>query len=236
MAIRRRFTRRRPRRTRRKAVSGFRRKNAVTTIRYKPSVFNSAPFPGRMFGKYSYAESDILGPGAAMAIHQYRTYQFDPDVAVGGHQPMYRDQMYNIYQYSRTVGMSYDITFMMITPLPEVGEVNVLHKNTPAVVSTFNMAMERPLGKSYMLTANNKQRLRGYISAPRVWGITKEQYKYDQSFWEDSTGLTPAGVPPKNAILHLNAQSMSAGNIQIRYMMKLVLYTEFFDRIPIAQS
>ncbi len=220
---------------RRKAGYVKRRRTAANVIAYKPRSFNTAPFPARYMSKLAYSSNDVLGPGIGLAIHQYRSALFDPDVSAGGHQPMYRDQLYLIYKYARVAGFAYTLDMYLIDS-GKVAEVNVLHKNETTLVANIETATERPLSKTVMLSDQRKVRLRGFVSTPKVWGLTAKQFRFNEDFWEDINGNKPRGGSVEAGHLHINAYSHDGTNISIRYHLKLIFFTEFFDRIPVAQS
>lgn len=72
------------------------------------------PFPYSRVVKLNYSDVITITPGALgyVAVHSFRANSiYDPDYTGGGHQPLFRDEMANIYDHYVVLGSRITCTF-----------------------------------------------------------------------------------------------------------------------------
>lgn len=76
---------------------------------------------------------------------------FDPNQSGSGHQPMYRDQMYDIYSYGRVLQATIKVTFSLNETTP--GEVFVSPARNGSAFTDFISASEQNGSRTRLLSA-----------------------------------------------------------------------------------
>lgn len=167
---------RRRRYTRRTMVSRpkLRANRTLTTRMYRQ------PVSDRMITKLHYV--DIIPAYAIPAntltnVKMYQTSLFDPDSALGGHQPLWYDQYCpNMYSNYRVFGIKWTVTAINRW-LNEPWWFVVRNQNSSTPETSLQTLMERRDCKARMGSSvgsgNNTITLSGYLSIAKVRGVSK---------------------------------------------------------------
>lgn len=213
------------RRKTRKSAGGVNSNKAYTRV-------SKFPVAERYFTRLSYVETFNFNITVASTPYQYlfRTGLFDPDVTVTGHQPYYRDQLATLYNKYRVFGIKYDIE-LKNTNTSALTWAYVKHSDNMTPETNFQTMVERKEGnlKSLDSSSGRTNRIRGYLSTPKCFGITKKEFYAD----EDFIGAIGAD-PTKQAYLHCYA--VCSSTCLISCLIRLEFYAEFFDRIDVTGS
>lgn len=226
-------TRKNPRRVMRRA---YKRRTNRTIRRYNKPYTKIARMPvaEKFFAKLRYSDMlSITTPAIANTPTGYvfQTSLFDPDLTGVGHQPMWRDQMATLYNRYRVHGLSYKLSFKN-TQTSLMAWAFVKHSNSPTLETSSYTIRERGEGKGTMLDALNSRAnyINGYMSTGKPHGLTKRDFKQDDSFF----GFITAN-PTKLSYLHIYLNSALASTV-INVQVDLIYYAEFLDRIDVTSS
>jgi hypothetical protein len=133
----------------------------------------SLGFPNEMRARLRYSEFDTqLTPAASLpgrAIYS-ATGLYDPNYAVGGHQPMGFDQYMLAYQHYRVTGARISVTFHSET-VSENYTVGVAVRRNPSI-GTFEQEIEQGFIKHAPLsieTGSRQSRTISYYVNPQRW-------------------------------------------------------------------
>lgn len=178
--------RRKFRRGKKKVILGF-RSNKLGTYGYKSRRPNrnltSVPvglgFPKRMVMTHKYNEQIVLTTGGAGALN-YTTWtcngMYDPLTSVGGHQPMYFDQMAALYNHYTVIGSKIVVRVISTTAqTPNNVPLTVgcfINDDTTLTYTTFQTLMENSLGKHRIIGTTDKTQTTFGLkwSAKKVFG------------------------------------------------------------------
>lgn len=159
----------------------------------------------------------------------------DPRFATGGHQPLGFDQLASLYFNYRVYGSAIQILMTPTDSAPSVQNlvVVVYPSNISTVAANFEEAMEQPYAKvMYRNLYSGNPKLKSYIDTATITGVRKETIEVDDSY-QSVSSTEPAtqwfwhvGLSCQNNVSTPTAYA----SIKIRY------YTEWFNRIPLAQS
>lgn len=152
--------------------------------------------PLRKFVKMRYVERiDLSAAAGVVGAYQWQTSIYDPNKTGGGHQPYMRDQWATFYSFYRVWGMRYTIRVVQ-TATSNNGVTRFIISHL-AYVDTLsvdqNTNEERPTckHKARLDTYNDTTAtFYGYVSVPRVEGITKKEFMGDASY-EAGIGSDP---------------------------------------------
>jgi len=195
----------------------------------------SSPIPDRYMVKLKYADTIALTSAATPVAHLFRTNSlFDPDYTGVGHQPYGYDQLTPLYSQYRVFGISYKITFTNISSGPM--DVAVVLKSVVALSTVWNTIEEKPYVKVRHLampTAGGSiQVIKGYVSNPKLLGITKEQYRTNTLYQGTATAN-----PLESGYLHIYAdQPGGTTGLTVYANVELHYFAVFHGRIPLTGS
>lgn len=221
----------RPRARRFKRKSFYpKRKTASRTTMKGPG-----PIPDRLFAKMKYHDTFVTTAAGVPAIHYFRTSIFDPDESGGGHQPMGRDEYSQLYNRYRVNGIGYTATAINESTSQQQDVVVIPKPNATAITSPtqlWELAYSKPRVICPEGSGRNVTTFRGYLSASRILGVSKEQYRTNSAYSSQM-----ATNPTTTARLHFYSMpSDLASTSTVRWKVTLTYYCELFDRHTLSSS
>lgn len=215
--------RKNPRRSR-KSLYRFSRK------RYLPRI--SLGIPKYRNAKLSYC--DVLSSGVGAGTYTawaYQTSLYDPYVAVGGHQPMFFDQYAAMYRRYVVYGIAYSLDIVTDQTTNGPLFVTMVPSGVGATPTTISLARERPGTKETTVSHGYKGRMKGYLSASKMLGVSRRKLITDDQY----SALVSAN-PSQMAYLTLNVWNQTASSISCYVSIRLTFYCRFFDPQDPSQS
>lgn len=208
-----------------------RKHQSRSQIRVKRNV----PFPDTYKTNMNYSENIVRTPATYVDNYVFRLNSvYDPNYTGVGHQPLGHDQLAALYNRYRVDAVLVDFEFTNLTTMPVI--IGLVAQNTLSNASGVDTLRESPWSMVKTLGSfsgsNSTIRLRRWISLAALNGVTRAQYKSD-----DSTNSVIGSNP--NEVLGLALYAYAAdGSTTIQYSMnaKLVMNTTWYDRIPLTQS
>lgn len=190
--------------------------------------------PDRLISKYPYAQTFSIATTTTVGTQFFRNSMYDPDFTGTGHQPFMRDQIAALYKKYRCYGFKYDI-MIQNTSSSDSMRYCVLPINHTGT-NNMDSLWEKPYGKYGLLTpdtgSKNIVRIRGFLSANKILGVTKKQFSAEKAFSGD-TGNNPT----TEAYLGIfTIASNEVTSVSARITVKLTMYTMYFDRAIITHS
>lgn len=158
---------------------------------------------------------------------------FDPDYTGTGHQPLYYDQYGAIYNRYCVAGSA-----IQLDVINDAGGAALQYTVEPSTnVSTFtdiSAVYEQSRAgapKIVPIAARVSSRFKRYASTRQVSGLTKIMSESDA--WTSSIGNNPS----ENWFWNILFQSMDGSSaVDGYFVVKLIYYVHFYDRITIGQS
>lgn len=164
------------------------------------------------------------------SVYQFRTNSaFDPDFTSTGHQPLGYDQWRTLYLNYRVIGVYYDIHFHTASFASAVAGV---YPHSSSTVPNLQQLMELPEVKQCTISNGYSKRIRGFISNPRLFGISSTEYKTNPNF---TAGVS--GNPPKDGFLTVFWTPLDeATNLIVEVRPRLTYVVEFYGRRALGGS
>lgn len=193
--------------------------------------------PDRMLVKLTYIDTfrnanialDGSGRPSVQRVKTYKSSLYDPDFAVGGHQPLWYDQYQVLYQKYRVHGIKYDIIvnnngqnetfYLMVRPYSSA----LIEVNYETLMERGNCHWRQ--GGS-VNSGSDRVRMKGYMNVAKTLGISKRQVSLDDKF-ESNWGTDPATM----AYLNLYVANWLGSGTTLTYTVKLTYYCSFHDRV-----
>lgn len=230
--------RRRPRVVSRKRVRVARRPMRYMRKRVSPYVkVLSQPVPPKMLTKLNYVEKISLTSSAGLiAMYQWRSSLYDPNLTGGGHQPMYYDQYTPNYNSYIVHGMKYKIS-LSNTGNPYGAFVALMEfPNGYTASASIQTDMERRFcRKKQYLTALGQQGSRfytsGYIDIAKNNGLSRSDVLYTSGY---KSAVTTN--PSYYSTVALEYEGDSGGSTSLLGIIQITYYCEFLDRVEVAGS
>lgn len=203
----------------------------------KPSttIVKSPGFSDTMYVRLKYAEEIRLFSG----VTSYFTYTFranscyDPNYTAGGHQPMYFDQYSAIYSRYRVLGSAIKIN--AINSSATSASNLVLQSGTDhSVLTDLTTLLEQSrshIARTIPIAQRYPMRIKSYVSTRKACGLNKKQV-FDEDY---SAAVT--GNPNQIWYHNIMASSVDGSTaIDVRCMVLITYYVQFFDRVIQSQS
>lgn len=197
-----------------------------------------SPFGNRYMAKLPYCEDFIMSTNANSAVVQSWRLNglFDPNVALGGHQPRWFDQLSPLYNKYRVNGAHIVCTFNDPSADGVFVGLNVYNSNVTANSVAGKLASdirERKLATVYPLNNSGSQvkTLSVYIPMAKVLGLTSAQYQSDPG-----TESLVNSDPAKQVWLETFVTAPTTGITPMSVSLKITYYCTFFDYNAPAQS
>lgn len=193
--------------------------------------------PDRMFVKLQmqYDVTIVSTSGAYTSWIQAINSLYDPMGASGAAQPYMHQQWLALYERYRVHGMSYDVQVHMEATglVSSSARAVVIIPTTSSSAFAALVAREQPGAVNRKMTVNTSQaEFNGYISVPKVFGITKEQHRTDDKY-QATTGADPSSL----AYMHIGVYDPSvATTCNTACAVQVTFYAEYFQRAKPAVS
>jgi len=205
----------------------YRRRGVNTSV-----VKVATGFPDRMITKLEYRASlDLDSQYAGPVIHDYRLNSvYDPDAAVGGGQPLWRDEYSLIYEKYRVFSAKYEIKLVPVasngTPIRVVTLATGENGSLPTDIATA-WEQNRAVNKLVPPGGDTVTVLRGNISLPKLLGQTSTAFKGD-----DGNFALMVTNPTNPATLRLMLASVNPSVDHCKWAVdiKIIYGVEFFQR------
>ena len=161
-----------------------RRRKAAYRGRRRVSNSQGVLIPMRTFTTLKYAQDfELKIPAQAGLIDRYQFRAnsiFDPDYALGGHQPMGRDQYANFYQKYMVVSSTITATFRNTSNSSLTSDTNQQYvvgivTTTPNQIISNNLELLENNRTSYGFTSPQKPftRISKNFNAKKFWGLSR---------------------------------------------------------------
>lgn len=164
---------------------------------------------------------------------------FDPDVSVGGHQPLGRDQLATLYNQYLVYRCSWRITatnlIFATTNVDQTFKVVVLpFVGTSAAVPPALVEQPRALMKvvTPMGDEGNVKVFKGSIHLAELAGITKDEYYSER----DVFGAAMGADPTPNLLLGIVAWGDGGVTAQIQFTIQLTYDVIAYDSVNLTAS
>ncbi len=122
-----------------------------------PVDFGRFVFPMRIKNRLRYSSTTELtmsASGGATMVHRANG-MFDPEVAIGGHQPMGFDQLTQIYNHYHVVASKYTVRLLATSGIGGAVFATILVDDDQNLDATSESVRERPGAKSWLYTSAN---------------------------------------------------------------------------------
>lgn len=216
---------------------GNRRANG-DTARFAVVTRNPLPFPERHRCVLSYSElNKLTAPAATLtSFYYWQTSLYDPRGSVGGHQPLYFDQLAAIYSRYRVDRVMYDISFDVTDAGTYMSGVSGYGYLAAQKVATFDgdveLLEERPYTNRKAISLyTGPTMMTGTFIPHKVLGVTKQRYMDDDTF------SSVVGSNPSNMMFmtpYVWNQSSTAYSVSVR--IKLSFDCTFFELATVSKS
>lgn len=220
------YARRRPK-TQKKATRRYRRK---TRANY--SIARTTPISDRYFARLNYSSLHALtytGAGATSPFQMYLNGMFDPQVSIGGHQPMGFDQLMVLYNKYRVYGCKWSVTFVSQDTTQHAEVLVRVRPNTTTQTIYQDLCESAYTQKRVLGTEGSGQAvqvIKGYTSIAKIRGVAKQTVRAEDTYSGSATA-NPSTQPCLN--IHVsNMNTASAITVNVRIQMQF--FAEFFDR------
>lgn len=221
--------------------SGYRIRPRQMRSTLGTKMYGKSPFPPSMFVKQSYTETTGLTTGAAGIFGTEVVYQlnnqFDPQLAVGGHQPYGRDTLATLYRNYKVVGCKVVVQF--VDPNTDGTACACLWQNSGETSTLTSLDYDASKEKSncsqvYLNTTGSQIRtISKYIAIQKIEGITKTQFAGDMTEYSSVATTGPSRTPfVRIAIANINGTAGAT----CRAVATLTMYTRWFNRVQLGQS
>jgi len=199
-------------------------------------------FPDRFTAKLRYVQEFSLDPTFAdVDVQSFRASGiFDPDFAIGGHQPLYSDELYVVYGQSLVVGAKMTVRWVPVTASNVVPAMIILYKDSLAgQLSSLSVqtVLEQTNRKSFQIGGL----LNGDGFRNNKIGTIHYSPKKDLGFDNpnDEIGLRGSASAGPSQEYFMEVYSLSiAGNDpgKINFIAEIDYLVEFFDKNQVTSS
>lgn len=241
---------RRPRYGRRKKSAAVRKrryakkpaKKAISTVFRKGRTYkiHPDPFPPRLICRMKYATQGQLLASATQNYygleHVYRlTSIYDPYYSTGGTTTVGYSNMANLYQKYIVYGAKIEITFYDSNLDGQIPTVS-LNQTDVLQAKSVKTAGEQSLTYSTQLnnTGSQKKTFRFYVKPWALGGLSKLEWMANKSTRSSLMGTNPSEETYLR--LALAASNASGSTNTINYTLRIIYFTELFDRVQLTSS
>lgn len=208
----------------------------------------AGPFQQALYTKLRYCESFVLSTdnitGLSLAPQRLSlTSIFDPNLAVGGHQPYGRDQITTVYQSYTTYGVRIIITSdcANLTTAATGGTCLALRltSSITQAQTLVSLTLEDFREKAGCLVWDGEQSGAkldlGYKSIADIEGVDKTKIMND-NVYASAVGTSPLLQPELQLFLSSNTGAGAALGALRRYNILIDYYVKFWNPQTLAQS
>ncbi len=161
----------------------------------------------------------------------YQTSLYDPRGSVGGHQPLYFDQLSAIYGRYRVLGVDYNVS--VSTAGPAGGTLYFMTAPTSTFETAVETLEERPLVARAVYNGYGGQRtLKGHVTPWQVLGVSRQRYMVDDQY-AATVGSNPAVMAYMVPYLYVGP---AGGSASTEMRVEFVFHAEFFELLRVAGS
>lgn len=235
MAYKRMLGKRRRDETSGRPAKRFRRNMRRKRRQRKGRVYNKImrqPVPDKIMTKLMYSEVLALSlSGLTVGYYQFRNSIFDPDVTSTGHQPMWRDQLVNLYNRYRVHGIKYRFTIVNTNTSQLLSGV-IKHSSDGVLETNLNSLRERRSTRKWVAGPSSTRPtvVKGFMHCGKPHGMTKRDFLADEDF---EAAMTANPVKQTYLEFYALTQNTSAA---VHVQCDLVFYTELLDRVSVGGS
>lgn len=158
---------------------------------------------------------------------------FDPEYTVGGHQPMYYDELGYFYRKYKVFGIKYRYTFINIDGTKPICWV-VQPTNTDTLDNNFQAICEEPGHKKRWSTgvySNRPVVIKGYAGVAKTYGVPKGDVRRD-AYYEGDWNTNPTRVMYIHGYSH--STDSSPTNAQVR--IEAIYYCLLYKKVDVGPS
>lgn len=220
----------------------MRLKRSITLRGLPAQMARSIPFKRTMYCKLPYSESltnmnsGLIGVFGVENVYRLGSI-FDPQFAVGGHQPIGRDILAQIYNKYKVYGVMVDLHW---TDAGGDGGICGIMINSSSDSTTLQglsaeTAVEKPnVFRGFVNDTGSQQwHFKKYFDLGKIEGLTRGQFKNDISLYSAQMATDPT-LSPFLRLAVANIQQTSG--IKVHCDVKLTYHVKFFDPITLAKS
>ncbi len=196
-------------------------------------VLSRNPFPARNRVRLTYCEVYSLTPSASTlsSVYYYQTSLYDPRGSVGGHQPLYFDQLAAIYSRYRVIGVDYNIS--VSTAGPAGGTLYFVASPQATFETSVELLEERPLVARTVYNGYGGQRtLKGHVTPWSVAGVSKQRYMMDDQY-AATVGANPGIMIYMTPYLYVGP---AGGAASTEMRVEFIFHAEFFELARVSSS
>lgn len=198
-------------------------------------------FPTSKMVKLKYCETGFFTGGAGGFAGPEQIWKlgsiFDPNFALGGHQPYGHDQLAALYRNYQVVGVEIQLDFINMSTPGTCGWGGLQSSNSTYVSTGKNPDALREKPGSVMsmpsAAAGSRQTMNfGYIDLAEIEGVSKSEFMGDDN-WGAAFGADPA----KTAFLRVNICDIGGSTgFTAQAQITLVYHVKVYGRKTEAQS
>lgn len=192
-------------------------------------VYLGSGFPDRIRLKQKYSEIVYISTSPVMT--QFRANgMFDPQVAAGGHQPLYFDQLSQLYARYKVISASCNIEFINRNAVDAIG-VCIFPTSDPTTI-TYTSALEQQFDIPNVVVPvaqGGVKRLTAYEKSAKMLGAKLQ----DDQAW-GSVSADPVSLWYFNICVENMSSIPTATTGQFRVVIEY--YAEWFDRFTVTAS
>jgi len=218
-------------RVRRKGARSADENRGVLSLLRSPVT---AGFPDELDAVLNYVYFNAItttGSTTAAATYVYRLNDtYDPDLTGTGHQPMFRDQLFAIYERACVWKTDYEVCHSCVTAVPMYTVTQVTRAS--AVASDLSESAERGEAAMPVVVTSQKPHLsKGSADIAQRLGVTRSQLLADDLYSQD------ANATPTNVLyMNISAVDATASGATMYLLTKLRMHVRFRRLKEVGQS
>lgn len=209
----------------------------ITTAAYVHKPLSNNGMPNQLTTKLNYTAAYTLtcsGSGALATNYYTLNGLFDPDIAIGGHQPYLFDQLKNMYTTYLVYGCYVHLKMTPITSSQNMITTAIrANQNSTAVPSDLGHIKE--IGHACFINIQSQDKPRtykGYKSISKLIGVQFQSYLTDPDY-----KTVPGSNPTNQPFLSITYGSADGTSTPSFYLeLSLTYYTKFQTLVYQAQS
>lgn len=225
-----------PRNVTRRAAVPRRFKAFPIRNRFTGTLLQEIPvtgFPDKLTTRlrYSVFRNVTTAVGTGIDVYQYMINStYDPDVTGGGHQPLYRDQLYAIYNLCVVTECKW---MLHVTTSSTVGQlINVQATTYATTDNDVSTSIERGQTHRVVTQLGNPGYLSGTVDMTKLFGMVKKEDILTDDLFTHGSGSNPN----KAAYLTLYTQDMTLTTSVLQYSLTFDMTVVFKEPVKIASS
>jgi len=215
----------------------------VRSIRGIPAqMARSIPFKRTMYCKLPYSESltnmtsGLIGVFGTENVYRLGSI-FDPQFAVGGHQPIGRDILAQIYNKYKVYGVTVDLHWSDAGG--DGGICGIMINSSSDSTTLAGMSAETAVEKPNVFrgfvndTGNQQFHFKKYFDLGKIEGLTRGQFTNDIQQYCAQMATDPTLTPFLRLAVANIAQT---SGVKVHCDVKLTYHVKFYDPVTLAKS